>query len=531
MNRTEALLKIQNHSQPFDIVIIGGGATGLGIAVDAASRGHTVALIEQADFAKGTSSRSTKLVHGGVRYLQQGNIPLVRHALRERGLLHQNAPHLVHNRAFIIPTYSWQESLFYGAGLKAYDRLAGSLSFGASQCLSRTETMRRLPTLNSSHLYGGVVYQDGQFDDARLAINLAQTATALGAAVINYVGCIGFMKQNGRAIGVRAKDFETETEFDILGKSIINATGVFVDGIRQMDQANQPALVKPSQGIHLSLPRDFLPGDDALLIPKTKDGRVLFSIPWQGQVLLGTTDTPVDGIVLEPRALPEEIEFILDHAAQYLIKAPTLDDVRSVYAGLRPLVSSSGSQKTSAIARDHRIVVSASGLITITGGKWTTYRKMAEDGVNQAELVGELTQRPCRTSTLQIHGWTHEAIAEPNLSPYGADAQAIHTLIRLHPHLSQPLHPNLNYQQAEVIWQIRHEMARQVEDILARRTRALFLDARASIECAPVVAQLMAQELERSSEWIDKQIRSYQKLASGYEKPSSILYSNCSKFS
>jgi glycerol-3-phosphate dehydrogenase len=518
MDRTAALLKIQNSSQPFDMAIVGGGATGLGTVVDAASRGHRVVLIEQADFAKGTSSRSTKLVHGGVRYLKQGNIPLVRHALRERELLYQNAPHLVHRLSLIIPTYSWQEGLFYGAGLKVYDCLAGSSSFGTSQSLSKSEILRRLPTLKPEHLQGGVVYQDGQFDDARLAINLAQTATNLGAAVVNYVGCIACLKQDDRIIGIRAKDFETGNEFDIPAKSVINATGVFVDAIRQMDQPEQTALVRPSQGIHLSLPREFLPGDEALLIPKTKDGRVLFIIPWHEQVLMGTTDTPVSDIRLEPRALPEEVQFVLNHAAEYLSKAPTIDDVLSIYAGLRPLVDSSSHRKTGTIARDHRIVVSDSGLITITGGKWTTYRQMAEAVVNQAELVGKLTHYPCCTASLPIHGSSHEAIAESNLIPYGADAQAIRTLIRLHPSLGEPLHPKLNYQQAEVIWQTRYEMARQVEDVLARRTRALFLNARASIECAPIVAQLMAQELNLNSEWVDEQIQTYQALATGYEK-------------
>ncbi|MGB8702340.1 MAG: glycerol-3-phosphate dehydrogenase/oxidase [Thermosynechococcaceae cyanobacterium] len=524
MNRTEALLKIQNCSQPFDIAIIGGGATGLGVAVDAASRGHTVALIEQADFAKGTSSRSTKLVHGGVRYLQQGNIPLVLNALRERGLLYRNAPHLVRNLSFIIPTYSWQEGLYYGAGLKVYDRLAGSLSFGASQCLSKAETMQRLPTLDPSQLSGGVVYQDGQFDDARLAVNLAQTATTLGAAVTNYVRCIAFLKQKDRISGIRAEDVENHSEFDIPAKSVINATGVFVDTICQMDDSAQAKLVRPSQGTHILLPQEFFPGNDAMLIPKTEDGRVLFAIPWQGQVLLGTTEMPVNEISLEPRALPEEVQFLLSHAAQYLTKTPTGQDVLSIFAGLRPLVRSSDSQSTASISRDHRIVISPSGLITVTGGKWTTYRKMAEDVVNQAELVGELTRCPCRTPTLQIHGWTHETISEVNLRPYGADAQEIRTLIRRHPHLGQPLHTKLNYQQAEVIWQIRHEMARQLEDVLARRTRALFLNAKASAECAAIVAQLMAQELNLKQDWIDRQIQIYRNLAEGYEQLQSVNF-------
>jgi glycerol-3-phosphate dehydrogenase len=517
MDRTEALFQLQNCSQPFDIAIIGGGATGLGAAVDAASRGHTVALIEQADFAKGTSSRSTKLVHGGVRYLQQGNLSLVLHALRERGLLYQNAPHLVRNLSFVIPTCTWQEGLFYGAGLKIYDLLAGSLSFGASHCLSKAETMERLPSLKTTQLFGGVVYQDGQFDDARLAINLAQTATTLGAAVANYVGCTTLLKHNNQVIGIRAKDFENNTEFEIPAKTVINATGVFVDSICHMDDDTHTALVRPSQGVHLLLPKAFFPGEDALLIPKTADGRVLFAIPWHGHVLLGTTDTPVDHISLEPRALPEEIEFILTHAAQYLTHPPQRQDILSVFAGLRPLVDSRNSQGTASLSRDHRITVSPAKLITVTGGKWTTYRKMAEDVINQAEFVGALPQYPCRTATLPIHGWSHESVAELNLCSYGSDAQAIRTLIRQQPHLAQPLHPNLNIQQAEILWQIQHEMARQVEDVLARRTQALFLNARASMECAPVVAELMAQALERNATWIDQQIHSYRHLAQGYD--------------
>lgn len=516
MDRMQALLTLKTHPTPFDIAIIGGGATGLGTAVDAASRGHTVALIEQSDFAKGTSSRSTKLVHGGVRYLRQGNLSLVLDALRERGLLLKNAPHLVHNLSFIIPAYRWPDALLYGLGLKVYDRLAGSLSFGSSQCLSPEETIQRLPTLNPSHLVGGIAYHDGQFDDARLAINLAQTATKFGAAVANYVGCIDLIKQDGQVVGIRAQDSETRDVFDIPAKTVINATGVFVDALRQIDNPNESSIVSPSQGVHLVLPRKFLPGDDALLVPKTDDGRILFAVPWHGRVVLGTTDTPITQISLEPRALPEETDFILKHAAQYLAQAPTPRDVLSVYAGLRPLVRSGKTHKTATLSRDHQILVSASGLITITGGKWTTYRKMAEDVVNQAERVGHLKQLSCHTQTLQIHGWTQDAIPESNLSLYGSDAAEIQTLIDQNPDLGKPLHPQLEFQQVEVIWQIRNEMARQVEDVLARRTRSLFLNARASIECATVVAQLMAQELDYGQDWIEQQVSDYSAVAEGY---------------
>jgi glycerol-3-phosphate dehydrogenase len=516
MDRTQSLLQLKTQSTPFDILIIGGGATGLGTAVDAASRGHTVALIEQSDFAKGTSSRSTKLVHGGVRYLRQGNVSLVLDALRERGLLHQNAPHLVRNLSFIIPAYHRLDALVYGLGLKLYDRLAGSLSFGASQCLSPEETLQRLPTLNPSHLVGGVVYQDGQFDDARLAINLAQTATKFGAVVANYVCCIGLVKLGDRVAGIRAKDLETGDEFDILAKVVINATGVFVDALRRMDSPDESSIVSPSQGIHLVLPHQFLPGEDALLVPKTDDGRVLFAVPWHGRVVLGTTDTPVAQVSLEPRALPEETEFILKHAAQYLTQAPTPSDVLSVYAGLRPLLRSGKTQKTASLSRDHQILVSASGLITITGGKWTTYRKMAEDVVDRAERVGQFKPLPCQSQTLPIQGWTQEVISERNLASYGSDAPSIRALIAQSPDLGKPLHPQLEFQQAEVIWQVRNEMARQVEDVLARRTRSLFLNAQASMECAPLAAQLMAQELNYGQDWIEMQVRAYGAIAAGY---------------
>jgi glycerol-3-phosphate dehydrogenase len=516
MDRTQSLLTLKTHPTPFDIAIVGGGATGLGAAVDAASRGHTVALIEQSDFAKGTSSRSTKLVHGGVRYLRQGHISLVLDALRERGLLRQNAPHLVHNLTFIIPAYHWSEMLIYGLGLKAYDHLAGSYSFGASKCLSVQETIQQLPTVNPIHLVGGIAYQDGQFDDARLAVNLAQTATQFGAAVVNYVRCIGLLKQQGEVVGLRAQDSETGEDFDILAKTVINATGVFVDTLRQIDNPEETAMVIPSQGIHLVLPPNFLPGNNALLVPKTTDGRVLFAVPWHGRVVLGTTDTPVAQTSLEPRALTAEIEFILKHAAQYLTLPPTPDQVLSVYAGLRPLVHSSKAQSTAALSRDHQISVSASKLITITGGKWTTYRKMAEDVVNQAEQVGQLKPLSCQTPSLPIHGWISEPLTAGHLSIYGADAQQIQSLINAQPTLEQRLHPQLEFQQAEVIWHIRNEMARQVEDVLARRTRSLLLNAKASIECAPAVAQLMAQELQRGQDWVQHQIQEFSMVAEGY---------------
>lgn len=516
MNRDNNLAALRSHTRPFDIAIVGGGATGLGAAVDAASRGHSVCLIEQSDFAKGTSSRSTKLVHGGVRYLKQGNISLVLEALRERGLLCKNAPHLAHSTPFIIPNYHWWEGPFYGIGLKVYDGLAGRLGLAPSRFLSREEVIEQLPNIETEHLTGGVIYHDGQFDDARLAINLAQTAAEQGAVVLNYVRCEGFIKERGHIAGLLARDLGSGGELEIRARCVINATGVFADALRQKDDAHAPSMLSPSQGVHLLLPREFLPGDAAIMIPKTEDGRVLFAVPWHGRLVVGTTDTPVAEPVLEPRALPEEIDFILAEAARYLARDPQRSDVLSVYAGLRPLVKQDAGGNTAALSRDHLIAVSDSGLITITGGKWTTYRKMAEDVIDHAELVGSLDHRLCQTHALAIHGSTTEHAAAEHLRVYGSDAAGIREIITTNPSLAATIHPKLEFQKAEVLWHVRHEMARTVEDVLARRTRALLLDARSSIEAASVVAELMAGELKEGDAWIRKETDAYQALASGY---------------
>lgn len=516
MQRVLALDRIRSASEPFDLLIVGGGATGLGAAVDAAARGHRVALIEQADFAKGTSSRSTKLVHGGVRYLRQGNISLVLEALRERGRLARNAPHLVRDLAFVIPTYGWWEGPFYGVGMKVYDHLAGKLGLAPSRILTRDETLSLIPTIATEHLLGGVVYHDGQFDDARLAINLAQTADALGASLANYCSCVGLIKEGGSLAGVEARDAETGEEFAIRARVVINATGVFADALRRFDEPDARALIAASQGIHLVLPREFLPGAAAIMIPKTEDGRVLFAVPWHDRVIVGTTDTPRSELSLEPRSLAAERDFVMEHARRYLAQPPRDQDVLSVYAGLRPLVKSGDGHDTAALSRDHTIVVSASGLVTITGGKWTTYRKMAEDTVDQAEMVAGLENRRSRTDDLRIHGWTQDAVAPKNLQVYGSDAAALARLMKDEPGLASPLHPSLPYQQAEVVWHARHEMARTVEDVLARRTRALLLDSRASIEAAPAVARLLARELNRDGAWAEAQVQAYATLARGY---------------
>lgn len=515
-NRSDTISLLGSPGETFDFLVIGGGATGLGTALDAAARGHRVALIEQADFAKGTSSRSTKLVHGGVRYLKQGNISLVREALRERSLLHANAPHLVRDMTFVIPNYKWRDQALYAVGMKMYDGLAGRRNFGRSSILNVAGTRALIPTVEPAGLVGGVSYHDGQFDDARLAVNLAQTAGKLGAAVANYVRAVALIKERGVVTGVEAEDVESGRQFVIRAKCVINATGVFVDAVRRMDEPEAPPLVAVSQGIHIVLPREFLPGDAALMIPKTDDGRVLFAIPWHGHVVVGTTDTPVPRGALEPRALEEEKEFVMAHATKYLSKAPSASDVRSIFCGLRPLVKNAGTAKTSKLSRDHTILISPSRLLTVTGGKWTTYRRMAEDVINQAERTAGLDPRPCPTVHFPIHGWTQRPDEEAHLRVYGSDAPAIRDLIAQNPALARPLHPDLPFQEAEVLWHVRSEMARTVEDVLARRLRMLLLHASASKDAAPRVAEIMAEELRRDKKWIAAQIAEYRHLADGY---------------
>ncbi|SKB01251.1 glycerol-3-phosphate dehydrogenase [Prosthecobacter debontii] len=518
MKRPASLAELPSS---FDLVIVGGGASGLGAAVDAAERGHTVLLVEQADFAKGTSSRSTKLVHGGVRYLKQGNVSLVLEALRERGLMCRNAPHLVHSLPFVIPNYHWWEGPFYGIGMKVYDGLAGKLGLEPSRYLNREDVIDLLPNIEQQDLTGGIIYHDGQFDDSRLAINLAQTAEELGAVLMNYTRCCGVLKEGPHVSGVRLRDEESGEEREIQARAVINATGVFADEVRRMDDAQAKTMLSPSQGIHFVLPREFLPGETAIMIPKTDDGRVLFAVPWHGRVVVGTTDTPVEEASLEPRALEEEIAFIFTQITRYLTRDPTPADVLSVYAGLRPLIKADASS-TAALSRDHLISVSDSGLITLAGGKWTTYRKMAEDVIDHAEMIGALEHHHCGTHDLTIHGaGASQEEAASHLHYYGSDAVGVRALIQENPSLGEPLHPKLEFLRAEVVWHARHEMARTVEDVLARRTRALLLDARASMEAAPTVAHLLAVELGRDAAWEARQIKAYVQLAEGYLLPPS----------
>ncbi|HMD70184.1 MAG TPA: glycerol-3-phosphate dehydrogenase/oxidase [Bryobacteraceae bacterium] len=517
MNRAEMYRRLHAHAGPWDMIVVGGGATGAGVAIDAASRGYDVLLLEQSDFGKGTSSRSTKLVHGGVRYLEQGNVSLVMEALKERGLLLQNAPHLVRNLGFVVPNYDWWEAPFYGIGLKLYNLLAGKYGFGASRILSREETLERLPTLNTEGLRGGVIYFDGQFDDSRLLVNLAATAAGQGAVLLNYARVAGVARDgDGFVNGVTVRDTESGQEFAAAAKVVINATGPFTDGLRRMaDPAAQP-IVAPSQGIHLVLDGSFLPGDSAIMVPHTSDGRVMFAIPWHGHTLVGTTDTPIEEPALEPVAQEREIEFVLGTASLYLAKKPSRADVTSVFAGIRPLVRAGDSGNTAALSRDHTIRIENSGLVTICGGKWTTYRHMAEDCVNHAAVLARLEERPCMTAGLNIHGFHASAARYGRLSVYGSDAPALLRLMETDSALAEPLDGALPYVAAEVVWAAREEMARTVEDVLARRTRALFLNARAAIRMAPRVAALMARELGRDPAWETAQVEAFQRTARGF---------------
>lgn len=517
--RRERMLHRLANTERWDVVVIGGGATGLGTAIDAASRGYQSLLLERADFAQGTSSRSTKLAHGGVRYLQQGNVSLVIEALQERGLMRRNAPHLVHDLRFVVPNYDWWEAPFYGIGMKVYDLLAGKHGFGRSSLLSRQETIERLPTIERQGLRGGVIYYDGQFDDARLAINLAQTAAEQGATVLNYFEVTALRHHDGLVVGVAAQDRESGERYDIQAAVVVNATGVFSDSVRRLDDPSCKPMIRPSQGVHIVLERDFLPGDSAIMVPHTDDGRVLFAIPWHDRVVVGTTDTPVAEIALEPRPLAEEIDFLLRHCALYLTRDPGPADVLSVFAGLRPLVGSTGEGSTAEISRDHTVSIARSGLVTIAGGKWTTYRNMAEDVIDQAALIGGLPERDCVTRELNIHGYHRHAERFGQLACYGADAVAIEALSHEVPGADEILHPRFEHRVCEVIWAAREEMARTVEDVLARRTRMLLLDARASVEAAPVVAEILARELRRDQGWAGEQVEAYRQLASGYQIP------------
>ena len=485
------------EAEAFDLLVIGGGATGLGAAVDAASRGLRTAIVEAIDWAKCTSSRSTKLVHGGVRYLQQMDFGLVMEALHERGLLHRNAPHLVHPLPFVLPSYRWWEGPFYGAGLKLYDALAGRLNLQPSRFLSHDEVVARIPNVHRDGLRGGIEYFDGQFDDARMAISLLRTALDHGAAAANAVRVTGLVKEGGRVRGAEAVCGVTGRAFRIRAKAVVNCTGIFADEVRRMDDGGARPMIEPAQGVHLVLDRSFQPSDTAIMVPHTDDGRVLFVIPWHGHVVVGTTDTPMPRAEVDPQPTEEEIGFILTNAGRYLQRVPRRSDVLAAFAGMRPLVHEGGSDGTASkkVSREHVVHASASGLVSVMGGKWTTYRKMAEDGVDRASMEAGLPARPCVTAELRVFGALERSSAawpaEEWLQPYGTEAAALRDLMRREPDLARPLHPDLPYTAAVVAWALEHEQARTVEDLLHRRTRMAFLREAAAKATAEALAGVL----------------------------------------
>ncbi|NAW51398.1 FAD-dependent oxidoreductase [Elizabethkingia argentiflava] len=519
MKRKEELRKILQN-QEWDFVIIGGGASGLGAALDATTRGFKTLLLESHDFAKATSSRSTKLVHGGVRYMAQGYIDLVKEALFERGLLAKNAAHLVKNQSFIIPNYTWWGGFYYKIGLSIYDFLAGKLSLGKTKYLNKAKTIEKLPNIEQKGLSSGVLYQDGQFDDSRLAINLAQTIVEKGGTAINYTKVVNLIKnENNKVTGVVAEDQFTKEHYKINAKVVVNATGVFTNEILTMNDPKHGKFVVPSQGIHLVLDQSFLKSNDAIMIPKTSDGRVLFVVPWHGRALVGTTDTLVAEPSFEPKALETEIGFVLQTAHQYLSKKPTKEDVLSVFAGLRPLAApKDGSKSTKEVSRSHKVITSETGLITITGGKWTTYRQMAEDTIDKAIEVHQLPKELSKTKNLSIHGnMLAESVDRSNhLYVYGSDIAKLKTLEKENPKFAEKIHPQHEFTVAEVIWAIRHEMAETIEDVLARRVRLLFLDARAAIDSAQKIAHIFANERDWNPQKIEQETKKFIALAQEY---------------
>jgi glycerol-3-phosphate dehydrogenase len=513
LQRKDVLSAIRSTAE-WDVLVVGGGATGLGAALEAASRGYRTLLLEARDFAKATSSRSTKLVHGGVRYLQQGNVKLVLEALRERGRMLRNAPHLAHRRGFIVPAYAWWEFPFYGIGLSLYDVLAGKEGLGHSRVLSKGSVLKELPTLNSQGLEGGILYYDGQFDDARFAVTLLRTLFDEDGLALNYGRVTGLLKQADVISGAIAEDGETGERLECRAKVVINATGIFSDDLRRMDEPASSKILAVSQGSHVVLPREFLPGNSALMIPRTSDGRVLFAIPWHDRVVVGTTDDPVPQAEYEPRAMEDERRFLIDHVERFLGRRPAATETLSMWSGQRPLVKQADAASTAAISRDHTVLISKSKLVTITGGKWTTYRKMGEDVIDRAAALAGLAKSPSKTADLRLHGWSQDVAAGGEWRQvYGSD---LPLLSAINPDLAEPLHPALPFQQAEVVWAARYEMARTLEDVLARRTRALFLDARASIEAAPQAARLLAEELGHDDLWQHKQVAAFDAVAAQY---------------
>ncbi len=512
-SREELLRRLDDNSGPWDIIVIGGGATGLGAAVDAVSRGYRTLLLEQGDFACGTSSCSTKLVHGGVRYLQQGNLALVREALHERHILLKNAPHLVHDLPFVIPLYRWWERPFYGIGMALYDLLSGTHGLKPSRHLSREETIALTPTVKRRNLRGGIVYHDGQFDDARMAVCLARTFADLGGTPLSYMNVSALAAESGRMRIVTTIDRESGREYILSARAVINATGVMCDQVRRMDDPACSPLITPSQGAHLVLDRSFLPGDCAVMIPRSDDGRVFFAIPWYDHVIVGTTDTPLDSGTTGAVPLQDEIDFLLAHAGRCLERQPARSDVLSTFTGIRPLTGGKSGQSTAEMSRERLLSVSASGLVTITGGKWTTYRSMGVAAVDTAAAQGGLRPQSSTTRSLRLHGWEPSSSSPGPYINYGSDRGLFEQMADAHPVGREQLHPRLPYTVGDVIWAVRFEWARSVEDVLARRTRALFLDAAASRDIAPRVAGLMAAELGRDQAWQSQQLERFNETA------------------
>ena len=512
MDRKLNLARLEQSDKVWDVVVIGGGATGLGCAVDAASRGYEVALFEREDFAKCTSSRSTKLVHGGVRYLQKLEVDLVREALHERGLMKQNAPHLVKDQAFVISNYSHWDNFMYFCGLAFYDLLSFGFGYGRSRFISAKKVLKYLPTSAVKGLKGGVVYHDGQFDDSRMAVNLAQTAVEQGAMVANYTAVEQVLHDaEGKACGVKVRDVLSGKEYEAKAKAVINAAGIFVDEVMQMDEPQMPKMVVPSQGVHIVLDMKFLQSDYAIMVPKTSDGRVLFAVPWHDKVVVGTTDIQRPEAESEPKPLDEEIDFILSTASLYMDPAPTRKDIVSVFAGQRPLAA-----PTKEVSRSHKIIVSDHDLITITGGKWTSYRRMAEDTVDKAIAMGKVAKRKCVTRKLKVHGWRPNPNLADHMYVYGSDEPQIRAMIKQNPTLGEKLSEKYDYTVAEVLWAMDHEMAQSVEDVLARRVRLLFVDAREAQKVAPRVAEVMAEHMGKDQAWIDSQVEAFIKVSDNY---------------
>ena len=507
-------------SAPLDVLVIGGGATGLGIAVDAATRGFRTALVEAGDFAQATSARSTKLVHGGVRYLASGQVHLVYEALHERAVMMRNAPHLVKTQAFLLPAYRPWELPYYGAGLLAYDLLSGRASMGRTRLLGREATLRQIPNLQAYSLSGSVLYHDGQFNDARLALALARTAEDHGATVLNYARCTRLTHAEGKVTGATVRDVETGEEVAVRAKAVFNATGIFTDQTRRMDDERTPPLLTVSRGSHLVVSADVLGGSAGIMVPKTRDGRVIFAIPWQGKVVIGTTDLPAEAPAMEPGHTQDEIDFLLETVNPYLAKKIGEADILSVFSGLRPLVTGQES-KTSKISREHHIDVSASGLVTVAGGKWTTYRRMAEDALSFAAGRGLLERRACITGKTPLHGADHGADgadrsgtlaagqSDLHRAEYGSDTSLLDAMILSEPELALPLEAALPYSMAQAVFAVRHEMARTLEDVLSRRTRALLLDERATLRAAPAVAERMRVELGQTIWWRESQLEAF----------------------